>query len=113
MPDSIKPLPIKIVTRESSPPPSTARNWGGFTKMGLGDVKSVAWGGATRRGLGQRVVAGSLTTRKSAIARFEPADRVALLDEIWANFPWWWASVILASTFAFALGAVLAVLIPR
>jgi len=127
MPDSIKPVPIKVVSRvNNTPPPDTARNWGGFTKMGIGEVRSSTpppssspssspWGGLTRRGLGHRFASGSLTTQRFHRARFEAAQGggAYYLDEIWMNFPWWWVSVIMASGFAFALGATLALLIPR
>jgi hypothetical protein len=87
--------------------------------MGIGSVsepvsvRSSPWGGTTRRGLGQRVAVGGLTTKKFVLASFEPAGHVHFLDELWLNFPWWWASVVLASTFAFALGAAFAMLVPR
>ncbi len=122
MPDSIKPVPIKAVTRENAtPPPSAPQNWGGFTKMGLGHVRESSlapssaskWGGTTQRGMGHRFVSGSLTTRRFATVRYEAAEGGLHLEEIWMNFPWWWASVVLASGFAFALGAILALLIPR
>ena len=119
MPESIKPRPMKVVTQNSvQPAPATARRWGGFTKMGLGDVQAIAIRAdgrsqaITRPGVGRIQVAG-LTTRRTSFPRFEAADPPSAIVEIWQSFPWWWASVILASGFAFALGATLSVLLTR